>query len=211
MTVQLNSAVICCGPAEYGKTSIARKGALDHLTTYPTGIVLAHDRHRQLVKSGMTKLYDTVQQWRDERAKNPTAPRGASFRCAWSEVAKLAIELGEKHNTDDNVKLPIKLIGDETSLMNTSGPTHMDSLDFQIFADRRHWGIAIQLNVQRQSSLMVAFYDQATDVIIFSQGEEDARDLEKKLSLRKGELAPVVMAPPFHYLHWKRGQGIVNT
>ena len=205
---EIDQATIVVGLPKHGKTTIARSVALAHLQTYPTGKVFAHDKHEQLAPD-ITTVYATIDEWRAAN-RAPTAPRGASFRCSSVEVAKLAVELGERHNRVKDVKIPIALIFDEASLMETSGPTFMDKLDFQIFANRRHWGLAPLFNVQRQSSLMAAFYEQATDVYVFAQTEENARELEKKLSLPRGALGSTINAPKFHYLHWRQGEGIVN-
>jgi hypothetical protein len=208
---EIDQATIIVGLPKHGKTTIARRVALEHLTKYPTGRVLAHDLHQQFVPD-LAAAYETIEQWRAAQmdATKP-APRGASFQCSSAEVARLAVELGKRHNKAKDVKLPIALIFDEASLMDTSGPTFMDRLDFQLFANRRHWGLAPVFNVQRQSSLMSAFYEQATDVYIFSQTDENARELERKLSLPKGALAPTVNAPKYRHLHWRQGEGIVAS
>lgn len=207
---ELDQATIVVGLPKHGKTTIARKLSKSFLEEHPTGIVLAHDPHEQLVPD-LTRPYATIDEWRKTIATSPTAPRGASFRCASSEVVKLAIELGERHNRAKDVKLPIKVVLEEASLMDTSGSTHMDKQDFRLFANRRHWGLAPYFNVQRQSSLMVAFYEQATDVFLFAQTEDNARDLERKLSLPRGALDSIVNAPKYRYLHWRQGEGIVTS
>lgn len=211
---ELDQATIVVGLPKHGKTTIARKEAHAHLQTFPSGLVLAHDKHEQLVPD-LTRSYASADEWRKAyaaaaAAKQPFA-RGASFRGDSTEVARLAIELGERHNSAKNVRVPIKLIFDESSLMETSGATWMDKLDFQVFANRRHWGLAPFLNVQRQASLTAAFFEQATDVYVFAQTEENARELERKLSLPKGALQAIVNAPKFRYLHWRQGEGLVRS
>lgn len=205
---ELDQATIVVGLPKHGKTTIARSEALAHLQAYPTGLVLAHDANEQLAPD-ITRMHETIADWR-AAAATAKHTRGASFACSSDEVARLAVELGKRHNRAKHVKVPIKLIFDETSLMATSGSTYMDKLDFQVFANRRHWGLAPLINVQRQSSLMAAFYELATDVYVFALNEESARELERKLSLSKGALQPIVNAPKYRYLHWKQGEGLVS-
>lgn len=206
---ELDQATIVVGLPKHGKTTIARTEALEHLQEFPNGLVLAHDVNEQLCPD-LTRAYETIDAWRAAMAAGK-GTRGASFACSSEEVARLAVELGRRHNRVKSVQLPIKLIFDEASLMATSGSTYMDKLDFQVFANRRHWGLAPLFNVQRQSSLMAAFYELATDVFIFAQAEESARELERKLSLPKGALQPTVNAPKYRYAHWRQGEGLVAS
>lgn len=213
---ELDQATICVGLPKFGKSTIVRKEALEFLNTYPTGFVFAHDKHRVLAqplaggKPDIARVYETPADWRKAVAAGQHTRASSFVRCTSEEVARLAIEVGERHNRDIDVKIPIKLIYEERAHMSTSGSTHMSELDFMLFSDRRHLGLAPHINVQRQSSLMAAFYEMATDVFVFAQTEKNARALEEKLSLPEGALQPVVNAPKFHYLHWRQGEGIVD-
>jgi hypothetical protein len=214
VSLEIDQATIVVGLPKHGKSTIARREALQWLETYPTGIVLAHDKHGELA-GDICAPYRSVDDWRKAHAAEQ-APGGASFRCASSDVIKLAIELGERFNAAKDVRLPMKVMIEESSLANTSGPTHMDSIDVEMFSNRRHYGIAPYYNVQRQSALMRAFYEQATDVYIFAQTARNARELEDKLSLPEGALDATITEPPlrvcpkYRCLHWRQGEGLVD-
>lgn len=214
MSLEIDQATIVVGLPKHGKTTIARQESLAWLQQYATGIVLAHDMHAQLVPD-ICVAYASVDEWRKAHAAE-RAPGGASFRCSSTDVIKLAIELGEKHNTAKNVRLPMKVVIEEASLADDIGATHMDKLIFKLFANRRHYGIAPYLNVQTQRALMSGFYEQATDVYIFAQTERNARELELRLSLPPGALDATITEPPgrvcpkWRCLHWRQGEGLVN-
>lgn len=213
---EIDQATIVVGLPKHGKSTIARKEAIAHLTTYPTGLVLAHDMHEQLVPD-ICVAYASIDEWRKAQTA-PTAPRGASFRCTATEVVNLAIELGERHNRAKDVRRPMKVIVEEGSLApDLVAPTHMSELATKLFANRRHWGIAPYINMQSQRSITSAFFEQATDVYIFAQTERNARALEDKLSLPVGALDPTITEPPgrvcpkHRCLHWRQGEGLVST
>ena len=209
--MELDKAVIVIGPPKHGKTTIARGLVLEHLTAYATGFALVHDPNRQLRSC---RRYESVAQFRAAcaaavRDKKPI-PRGASFGGKASELSAFARELGQLHNSDTNVQVPILLVYDESSLMDTSGSTHISDVDLEINANRRHWGIAPVYNLQRPTALTEAFYTMATDVYVFSQpGARKTRTLEEYLGLGDGRLDGLVGRPKFVHVHWKQGEGLV--
>jgi len=212
---ELDQAVLLCGLPKHGKTTEARRLAKAHLERYPTGYVLVHDRHAQF-SPDITRAFKDTAEWRAElaaaAAEKKPFPRGASFRCSATEISKLAIELGEKHNNAKHVRVPMMVIYDESSLMDSSGPTHMDALDVDLFSNRRHYGIAPVYNVQRPGALMEAFFTQSTEVYIFSQPSEKwTHTLEERLGLRGGELDFLVGGPKFRYVLWRQGEGLVTS
>lgn len=209
MVIELDRSTMIVGLPKHGKTTIARRIALEHLREFPSGLAFVHDQQEQFVPD-LTRMYEDAAEWRKAQAKKEPLPRGASFRCGSSEVRDLAVEIGRRHNRDKNVKVPILLVYDESSLMDTSGSTHMDKKDFQVFALRRHWGIHAVLNTQKVSNLMDGFYEQAVDVFVFNQNAENAALLEKRLSLAKGALASTVNAPKFRFVHCRQGEGVVS-
>jgi hypothetical protein len=210
---EFNHAVVIVGLPRHGKTSIARDEVSAHLSTYPHGRALVHDPQRQF--RDLCATFDDVAHWRRElqaaiAAKQPF-PHGASIGGEGKAVRDAAVELGKLHNTADNVRVPIMLVYDESSLMGTgSGPTWMDGGDTALLSNRAHWGIATIYNVQRPTALPESFYTMATRVVIFSQpSERRTRVLEEYLGLADGALLELVGAPPYKHLVWESGKGIV--
>lgn len=211
---EIDEATIVVGLPKHGKSTVLRKESLEFLQTYPTGLVLAHDVNEELVPD-ITRAYEDTNQWREAYARahrdRKPFPGGASFRCSSVEVGALVLELGRKHNRAKDVRVPIKYALDENSLSDTSGPTYQGDQDRVIWTNRRHLGCAPFLNTQVVSDVNIKFWRQATKVVIFSLGEEQARDLESKLSLPRRRLDELVNAPKFRFLVWRQGEGIVNA
>lgn len=211
--VQFNHAVVIVGLPRHGKTSIARDEVAAHLKNYPTGRALVHDPQRQF--RDLCATFEDVAHWRRElqaaiAAKKPF-PHGASLGGDASAVRDAAIELGKLHNNADNIRVPIMLVYDESSLMDTSGPTHIDKGDTALLSNRAHWGIAPIYNVQRPTALSEAFYTMATDVYIFAQpSERRTRVLEEYLGLPDDALRELVQAPQFRYRHYRMGEGLIE-
>jgi hypothetical protein len=212
--IEVDQATIVAGLPKHGKTTIARADAVTFLRTYPTGLVLAHDLNEELVE-GICVPYENTAKWRDAyraaAAKGEPFARGASFRCEASEIGELVLELGRKHNRAKDVKVPLKYIKDEESNSDTSVPTYQGGQDRTIWSNRRHLGCAPLVNVQVVTDLNVKFWRAATHVYLFCQTEENARHLEKTLSLPKHALDPVVNAPKYRYLLWRQGEGLVQS
>lgn len=209
---EIDEATIVAGLPKHGKTTIARKDAIEFLAANPRGLVLAHDLNEQLVPD-ICVAYDDTKQWRaaykSARDKGEPFPRGASFRCEAEEVGELVMELGRRHNRAKDVKVPIKYLKDEESNSDTSGPTYQGKQDRQIWSNRRHLGVAPFVNVQVVTDLNIKFWRAATKVYIFCQTAENARELEKTLSLSRGALDAVVNAPKFRFVAWRQGEGLV--
>lgn len=208
-----NHAVVIVGLPGHGKTTIARGEVHHHLSTFPTGIALVHDPNRQF--RDLCAVYDDVTAYRAAAAAAVAAkkpfPRGASIGGNAVDVTRLAVELGRAHNTAGNVKVPILDVKDESSLVTSSGSTFMGELDTQLLSNRRHWGIAPIYNVQKPTALTEGFYTMATRVVIFAQpSERRTRVLEEYLGLPDGALAELVGAPPFRYVEWQSGKGLVS-
>jgi hypothetical protein len=204
--VELDQCIITIGPPKCGKTTIQRELVKAHLVKYADGIALVHDVNHQF--RDLCRMYATVPQWRAAREKAALAkqpfPRGAAFTDFGeaSAVAALAMELGSTHNSATDVQLPIYLGYDESAMMEDSGSTFIGSLDLQVAVMRRHRGIAPAYNTQRQSALMQAFFDAATDVYVFRQSSDDAiRAIEKKLGQNKGSLQQLASFDNFRYVH----------
>ncbi len=202
----LNSLTIVVGPAEYGKSTIVRGKVLQHLRSHERGVAFVHDPHGQF--SDMCAPYKDAAAVRAALA-SPRFYRGFSVGGSSSDVRALALELGERWNKSDNVRVPILWANDESSLMDSSSKNHMSAEDLAVCSNRRHWGIAPVLNVQSVTNLTRGWYEQATEVYVLSQVSEDrARLLEEYLGLRRGAMASIMGAPKFQYLHWLRGVGL---
>jgi hypothetical protein len=221
--IDLNESTIVVGLPEHGKTTIARKEAKEHLLTYPTGLVLAHDPNGDIAPD-LLATYDNTEQWRkafhdwERKGGSEPFPRGASFSsCEASEVGKLAIEIGERHNRAKNVKRPIKYEQDEGASSDTSEPSYQGPQDRTIWTRRRHLGIAPLINVQVPTDLHAKFWRNATKIYIFAQAEDASRYVEEKLSLPKGTLDALtyrgVVQGDLKYKHvlWRQGRGLVTS
>lgn len=211
---QIDQMVIVIGPPKVGKTTHVRSLVIDHLTRHPTGIALVQDTNGDQFRD-ICATYDNTDQYRAAVAaaasEQKKIARGSAFRgFASSAMRRLAIEIGDKYNSADSVRVPIMLAYDETSMMESSGSTHIDREDLQMISTRRHKGIAPIFNCQHESTLTQAFFDVATDVIVFSQASSDrCAALEKKLGLQKSALARLIGAPKHVYAHWRQGEGLI--
>ena len=133
-------------------------------------------------------------------------------RARWAKRMQFNnVEVAEEAARAKNVRVPMMLVYDESSLMDTSGPTHMDALDIELFSNRRHYGVHPVYNVQRPGALVESFFTQSTEVGIFSQPSEDwIKTLETRLGL-KGRLGALLGGPKFKYARWRQGEGLVNS
>lgn len=207
-----NHAVVVVGPPQYGKTTIARAEAVAHLRAHAAGLVLAHDPNRQF--RDFCRVYESAADWRAalDRAQRKREPfaRGASIGGSAAELTRTAIELGRARNAAGAVRVPILLVYDESSLMETSGGSWMGKDETQLLSNRRHWGIAPLYNVQRPTALTEAFYSMATDVYVFAQPSERRTEvIEEYLGLPRGALRSLVGAPRYQFAHWRAGEGLV--
>ena len=213
VVIEVDQSYIVVGAPKSGKTTLVRTLVIDHLERYPSGVALVHDVNHQF--RDICQMYETVDEYRvASRAaalSGALFPRGAAFGCfEAAPISELAFELGRVHNDALDVRVPIFLAYDETSMMESSGSTHVGRRDLQLSTMRRHLGISLAFNLQRQGALMQSFYSNATDVVVFAQSnEDDVRELEKKLGLPRATLQRCIAAERFAYAHWKQGRGLV--
>lgn len=198
MNVQWNIV----GPAGSGKTTIAKKLCVEHLRQYPSGLVFVHDPGHQFTKHGCAPRTST-EQVRDElriAAKGgKPAPRGFSIATDDdTPIIALAMEIGEAKNRAAVAggrppPVPMMVVVDESALMSESGATHMGKRHNQLLARRRHLGIAAIFVLQRVSQLPQQFYDMATDVVLFRQGNPKKLELlEEWTNVPPGTLVATV-------------------
>lgn len=212
MSEGYNFAAVIVGPPQAGKTTAVRKIVREHLEKWPTGIALVHDPNRQFLD--LCAPYDDVKAWRKAiaaaGAAGKSVPPGASIGGVASDITAAAIAMGREHNTAANIRVPILLAFDESSLMDTSGPTHLGDQDTQLLSNRRHWGIGPVYNVQRVTSLTEGFYTMATDVYVFTQPSATrTAKLEEYLGLAPGSLDELVGAPRYKYKQWTADRGLL--
>lgn len=207
-----NFAAVIVGPPQSGKTTIVRKLVLDHLAAHPDNLALVHDPNRQF--RDLCAVYETAKDWRAAISKAGVGvasfPHGASVGGSASELTAAAIEIGRAHNRAGAIRVPILLAYDESSLMGSSGPTHLGDQDTQLLSNRRHWGIGPVYNVQRVTALTEGFYTMATDVYVLTQPSESRTEkIEEYIGLPKGALRELVGAPRYKYKHWTAEKGLV--
>lgn len=211
-----NYTAIIVGPPGCGKTTLAATIVRRHLAT-TGGIVFAHDPVFQFSKHGCHS-YSDVDAWRraaDDAARKgaaPSFPRGAAIGGEAEAITRLALELGAKVNSADDVRLPILVVYDEGSLLGSSGTTFVGAIDNELLATRRHRGVAPVFNLQQPSQLTERFWTMSTDAYVFRQTSDRARMLDQLLLLEKGDLgrAGATRLPAHHYIHVRVGEGIVD-
>ncbi len=214
---RLNRLGICIGPSDHGKSTVVRGEVVGHLDSHPRALAFVHDPHGEYAKSprdrGICREYESADAAREALARNlRDLPRGFAIRGSSSAVRDLAVEVGKRHNTKHAVAVPILQADDESSLLDSSTKTNISKEDLDLCSNRGHYGIYKLLNAQSVKAVTEAWFSNASDVWIFSQAnEDDARELEKRLNLKKGRLlsSSIMDAPPFKFFHWRRGKGLL--
>lgn len=210
--IDFNFTALVIGPQRYGKTNEMKKITAAHLSEYPTGLALIHDPNRQF--DDVCAVYEDAAAWRKAFdaacASGQPFPRGASIGGLAKDVREAAITLGKSRNVAKNVRIPILLGIDESSLMGTSSSTHISDEDNALISNRAHWGIGPMLIAQRVGALHAAWYANATLVILFAQvSERETAKAEERLGLPDGTLSDLVMAPKYRHRRWEVGKGLV--
>lgn len=203
----MNYQAIVVGLPFYGKSSILAaqiKRSLDD-----GAWVFVHDPNRQF--RGLCRPYADAATWvRAARAaaatKRPIA-RGASVGGSWSDLRALVDDLGRRFNRDTRATMPMLLAADESSLMDTSGPTFASREDTALMGSRRHRQVGLFFGVQSKTMVTDRFWSLATDVYLQAQPEDRIRELERACHLDVGALAVLRNLPPHRYVHVQPGRG----
>lgn len=201
-----NFTAAIIGPPGYGKTTLAKQLAAQHLAKHKAGIVLAHDPVGQF---GGSK-FSSAEEFRRTALKSKTIARLCSIGGVASDVTALADAIGQRVNTAANARMPILVVYDESSLLDTSGPTHMGTADRQLLAIRRHRGIGLVYNLQRPNQVMQSFFFSCTDAYVFWSLPKFAAMLDDCLSLPAGtlEAAGACRLAKHQYLHVQPIKGV---
>ncbi len=212
----VNYMAIVAGVPETGKSSLVATQARAWLEAGEW--VFFHDPNGQfsLPEFGsLAAYYASADAWRSAAAAAAASgkpmPRAASIGGASSDLVALVDELGQKHNNQFRVRLPMRLVVDEASLLDKSGSSHMSREDNELISNRRHRGVGISINTQRVKQLPAPFYQTATDVYAFVGLPRSAIDhLVEMLNIRDPSTLDALDAEPSHeFLHIKPGRGVV--
>lgn len=205
---QVNFQAIVVGMPGAGKStllrSIARRAILED-----GAAVLAHDR-----------IGDWEREWRIPAFRDEHAvwellaagkwPRAVSLQMLAADATRIARTLGQRFNTPVKLSVPMFLVYDEGTLVETSGATHQGRDDQELNALRRQWGIGVAYNMQRTATLPDPFWDLTTDVYLATMADErSVRATEVGCGLPRGALSHAMRLPPYHWIHVRRGRGIV--
>jgi len=214
---ELNEQVLLVGAPGTGKTRLWM-----YLTTAKwlpnEEWVFVHDPNGQVRKLGASaRLYRDTHAWRAAAAAAAAAkqplPRVAGLQCETDELTNLIIELGGRHNRDEDVRFPMRVIYDEGSMMESTGASYAAKLDVRLCSRRRHLGAAPVYLVQEPLMVPKPLWVYATDVYLF-EGLE-GRELEHviaraHLSRCAAELDVLNTEPGHGVLHCKPYRGIVG-
>jgi hypothetical protein len=200
---------VIIGPPKYGKTSLASMLLRDHLER---GFwVFAHDPSGQFFDTCAS--YPTFAAWEKAAAKAAAGgapmPRGAAIAGDVRDVIDGVKKLGERFNTQWRHRMPLLLVCDEGSLLESSS-SHTDKADRELFSRRRHFGLSIVLLLQYSTMLNRQVLALTTDVYLFAQSEDDIERLEKLLFQPGGTLCALPSLPKHRYVHCRRGEGLVR-
>ena len=209
-----NVCLFVIGPSGMGKTTLVHSIVRRHLHDYPTGIVFIHDPMAQFGKHGCHHYPDAFA-WRKaaleaKEAKQPM-PRGATLGGNATDVTALVTELGGKLNREDDVRVPILYVTDETSYSTGSGSTWMGIEDNQLLSTRRHLGVGIVMCLQDAAQRTSAFLRRSTALFLFIMTERESLRVDEAMYLAPKTLANagVTQLEPRRYLHVQMRTGIV--
>lgn len=205
-TEPMNLAMFVAGVSGAGKTTYVNDVARDWLER--GGWVFVHDMTRSFAVPHFKSWaeYLAAAAANIDEATGFTKLRIAGFSCKWSELVAGMKDLARQLNSEKNIRFPMLLICDEAAQIDSSGKTYIGEEDKDLFGLRRHYGIAIVVNMQRVTDLMESFWGRLTDIILFRLGAAvDAQIIERGAEFPKGTLAAATKLDQFDFLHVLRG------
>lgn len=205
-TEPLNLAMLVAGITGAGKSTFVRDVAHDWLER--GGWVFIHDPTRSFEVPHFNSWaeYMAAAAANLDEATGLTKLRVCGFTCKWSELRAGMVALGKQLNSEHAVRFPMLLIGDEVTAIDSSGKTYIGEDDKELLGQRRHFGIAVVVNVQRVPDLMADWWGRVSDIVLFRLGSiEDTYSIEKGAELPKGSLAPATKLDKYEFLHVLRG------
>jgi hypothetical protein len=203
----LNLAGFLVGVAGAGKSSHVQELANDFADR--GGYVFFHDPTRSFEELGAV-FFASWAEYLATAAKDLDEAglpklRVASFGCPWSELVAGMKELGRTYNTQNHVRMPMLLVGDEASGIDSSGRTHMSQEDQELWAQRRHFGIAILVNLQRVKNLPTPFWEQVNHIWVFRVTPGDVAIITDGADLPRNLIADGPQLEQFAFLHVELG------
>ena len=198
-----NFAAVLVGDAQSGKTTLARVMVREFLRERPAGIVLAHDPVGQF----STQAFSDAEEAREAiaRAQRERRPMGRVLSIGGESrgVTDLAMELG-RVNSQHRVVRPVLVAYDEASMLS-SGRTHIDKLEEQALAVRRHLGVGSITCAQQPTQLAAPYFFFATECRLFRQSRRNVRRVEDVFGLDEGALDVATRLRPYHHVRIVRG------
>jgi hypothetical protein len=206
-TKSLNLAGFLVGVAEAGKSSHVTELAYDFVSR--GGWVFFHDPTRSFEEMGAVVFSSWAEYMataaRDVDERGLPKLRVVAFTCPWSEVVAGVKALGRAYNTQHDTRMPMLLIGDEASGIDSSGRTHMSQEDQELWSQRRHFGCGILVNLQRVKNLPTPFWEQVNHIWVFRVTPGDVDIITQGADLPRGLIANAPQLEQYDFLHVELG------
>lgn len=200
-TKTLNLAGFLVGVAEAGKSTLVLELVDDWLRR--GGWAFVHDPTRsfRVPSYGSWAEYLAAATRSVDDSGLPTL-RVAAFSCPWSELVAGVKALARQLNSQHRVRMPMLLVGDEASGIDSSGRTHMSHEDQELWSQRRHFGVAIVVNLQRVKNLPLPFWEQVNHLWVFRLATpKDADIIAEGAQIAPGLMQFATRLPQYRFEH----------